>query len=103
MNYLLFLLIAVATLAADEAPTCAKCEKIREYNAAHPENNYYYYEDFLKDQAAKEHAKQEETPHLTCKCGCGACGGKDKKEAREREDHLLACCGSGKKPKKDDV
>lgn len=36
---------------------CAKCQQIREYNAAHPENNYTYYEDYLKDQE-----KQKEAP-----------------------------------------
>lgn len=29
---------------------CAKCEQIRAYNAAHPEKNYTYYDDYMKDQ-----------------------------------------------------
>lgn len=43
-----------AYLQAD--PVCSKCQRIREYNVAHPENNYEWYEDYLKDhpeEAAK--------------------------------------------------
>jgi len=31
---------------------CPLCEQVREYNRTHPENNYEYYEDYLKEQAA---------------------------------------------------
>lgn len=48
----------------DEGPVCHKCEKIREYNAAHPENNYYWYEDYQKDQGlcAPEPRQKAEGP-----------------------------------------
>lgn len=33
---------------------CALCEKVREHNAQHPENNYFWYDDYLKDQGNQE-------------------------------------------------
>lgn len=51
------LIIGGTVFAEDEGPVCHKCEKIREYNAAHPENNYYWYDDYLKDK--KESVKPE--------------------------------------------
>ncbi len=39
---------------AEEGPVCHMCEKIREYNAAHPENNYYWYDDYLKEKKENE-------------------------------------------------
>ena len=42
-------------LAADE-PVCKKCQMIREYNAAHPENNYEYYDDYIRDLEKKKKA-----------------------------------------------
>ncbi len=44
------LLIVGYTFGDNEGPVCHQCEKIRAYNAAHPENNYYWYDDYLKDQ-----------------------------------------------------
>ena len=80
-------LLAFALLAADE-PVCPKCEMIREYNAAHPENNYTYYEDYLKDQAKKE----QKPPELAC-----GCLNRDQKKNKpqEREDHLFASAKIG--------
>lgn len=43
-------LVVGVSLNANEGPVCHQCEKIREYNAAHPEKNYYWYDDYLKDQ-----------------------------------------------------
>jgi len=40
------------------AGICTKCEKIREYNRAHP-SKYTYYEDYLKD-------KEEEEEEASC-------------------------------------
>lgn len=37
-------------LPAAEGPVCPKCERIREYNRQHPENNYYWYDDYLKEK-----------------------------------------------------
>lgn len=49
------ILSMVAALYADQAePVCEKCQRIRAYNSAHPENNYLYYEDYLKDQQKKQ-------------------------------------------------
>lgn len=54
------------SFADEEGPVCHRCEKIREYNAQHPENNYYWYDDYLKkenkkpaDTNAKEEAQKE--------------------------------------------
>ncbi|MBN9377698.1 MAG: hypothetical protein BGO14_11440 [Chlamydiales bacterium 38-26] len=44
------LAICTQASAQDSGPVCHQCERIREYNAAHPENNYYWYDDYLKDQ-----------------------------------------------------
>jgi hypothetical protein len=51
------LALLAGNVCAEEGPVCQKCERIREYNAAHPENNYYYYEDYLKDLQKKEVAE----------------------------------------------
>lgn len=48
--------ITIPTLAM---AGCPLCEALREYHRAHPENNYEYYEDYLKDQAAKQQSPQE--------------------------------------------
>lgn len=45
------LLSTTASLFSEEV--CPRCERIREYNAAHPENNYYYYEDYVAAQKKK--------------------------------------------------
>jgi len=37
---------------------CPLCEQLREYHRTHPENNYEFYEDYLKDQAAKAEAQE---------------------------------------------
>ncbi len=47
----LSLFLSTTTLFSDDV--CPRCEKIREYNAAHPENNYYYYEDYVAAQKKK--------------------------------------------------
>ena len=53
--------LAVSANAIAEGPVCHKCEKVREYNAAHPENNYEWYDDYLKDkEAGKAHEKKPE-------------------------------------------
>ncbi len=51
------LFIGTALFADEKEPVCEKCQRIRAYNAAHPENNYFYYDDYLKDQE-KKHAAQ---------------------------------------------
>lgn len=54
-------LIVAAMIAIPAAPLagCPLCDHLREYHRAHPENNYEYYEDYLKEQAAKEQLPQE--------------------------------------------
>lgn len=54
------LLVASAEM---EGQTCKMCEEIREYNRTHPENNYEYYDDYLKDLACiqKKEAKNQES------------------------------------------
>lgn len=56
MNKLFFLFLPVFLLQAEEGPVCKKCQMIREYNAAHPENNYEYYDDYIKDLEKKKKA-----------------------------------------------
>lgn len=82
-------LLSLFTLLSAEEAVCEKCKVIREYNAAHPENNYYYYDDYLKDQKAKgvtgATGASEETK---VKVSCGEC--------RDQEEHL-ACKKCDKK------
>lgn len=33
---------------------CTRCAIVREYNECHPENNYEFYEDYLKDKEKNE-------------------------------------------------
>jgi hypothetical protein len=43
-------ILTIGTSSFADEPVCHKCEKIREYNAAHPENNYFWYDDYVKDK-----------------------------------------------------
>lgn len=53
-NLCVFILASTAaSLAASEGGTCPRCEIIREYNREHPENNYYWYDDYLKEKGEK--------------------------------------------------
>lgn len=33
---------------------CALCEKVRKHNEEHPENNYFWYDDYLKDHPQQD-------------------------------------------------
>lgn len=45
------LMLLAFMLASVEAHAyCKRCEDLRQYHAEHPEENYEYYEDYLKDQ-----------------------------------------------------
>ncbi|CDZ79981.1 hypothetical protein BN1013_00485 [Candidatus Rubidus massiliensis] len=54
-------LLSISYSILAHAQTCTKCEKIREYNKAHPENNYYWYDDYLDDQNKKDQPKDDST------------------------------------------
>ncbi len=57
-----YLLLALPfLLTAEEEPVCKKCQMIREYNAAHPENNYEYYDDYIRDLEKKKKAGEADT------------------------------------------
>lgn len=60
ISFLGMFLISQAVQADDEAPVCQHCQKIREYNAHHPENNYYWYDDYVKDKKEEKPASNEE-------------------------------------------
>ncbi len=47
------LFITTSTVGYAEGESCSLCESVRAYNKTHPENNYEYYEDYLKAQGAK--------------------------------------------------
>jgi hypothetical protein len=67
MKKMLFLSLGITSIfsvnfAEEAGPVCAKCEKVREYNAAHPENNYVWYDDYLKDKSeGKAHESELKT------------------------------------------
>lgn len=62
-----YLLLTLSTFAAMttgsyvQAADCALCEDVRAYNIAHPENNYEYYEDYLKAQNTSPSEKSKNT------------------------------------------
>lgn len=59
-NYIaLATLLLASPLFSDEGPVCHRCELIREYNASHPENNYYWYDDYLKEKCVAPQANQD--------------------------------------------
>jgi hypothetical protein len=53
MNKAILFALPLFFLTAEE-PVCKKCQMIREYNAAHPENNYQYYDDYIRDLEKKK-------------------------------------------------
>ena len=61
--FLSFFVMNGKALADGEGPVCHKCELIREYNAEHPENNYYWYDDYLKEkkEGTKPATQQQNT------------------------------------------
>lgn len=57
------LVFGVMEMNAENA-ICQKCQRVREYNDQHPENNYEWYDDYLKDHpeeklTTEEHQKIE--------------------------------------------
>lgn len=52
----------LSLFAEEEGPVCKKCQIIREYNAAHPENNYQYYDDYISDLEKKRAQGNKDTP-----------------------------------------
>jgi hypothetical protein len=57
--YLTILFAAIGIVPIVEAGVCKKCDRIREYNRAHP-SKYVYYDDYLKDlEEAKAECEQE--------------------------------------------
>lgn len=50
---LLGLLFVLNTQLGWSEKHCPLCEKVRAYNEQHPENNFYWYDDYLKEQADK--------------------------------------------------
>lgn len=111
MRLLVLSLLALSNLVFAEEAVCKKCQVIREYNAAHPENNYYYYDDYLKDQARKQGITSESDNYESEKSesekaqdrfdserpkfGCSKCG--KRKHFKE-----VACNCAGKKKKRSD-
>ena len=62
MKKFIFLsLLASGFLQAENAPGCKKCQLIREFNAAHPENNYYRYDDYLEEKGLDKEGKKVES------------------------------------------
>jgi hypothetical protein len=61
INFIITSLLVCASvlIPASIQAVCPLCEQLREYHRTHPENNYEFYEDYLKDQAAKA-AQQDE-------------------------------------------
>ena len=53
MNLIKYLLFTVMFISSPAIAGCPLCDQLREYHRTHPENNYEYYEDYLKDQAAQ--------------------------------------------------
>jgi len=60
-KYFLLMLLILNSQYGWSEKHCPLCEKVRAYNEQHPENNYYWYDDYLKDQTGKEKAPQTST------------------------------------------
>lgn len=74
MYKLALLSIIFFSAAYADDVVCKKCQVIREYNESHPENNYYWYDDYLKDQKAGDSKKlnaDKPNPSTIHACGCG--------------------------------
>lgn len=59
-TFLFILLFCLSLLFQQIEGVCHKCELIREYNKNHPENNYYWYDDYLKEKGDKQAKGPEE-------------------------------------------
>lgn len=66
------LVVSAGSVATE--PVCPKCVKIREYNAAHPETNYEWYDDYLKDkEEGKAREREPENSTNSNKKQCSSC------------------------------
>ncbi len=54
--FILFIFTAI-NLSLQAEPVCKSCEKIRDYNRDHPENNYTFYEDYLNEHPSSDKQK----------------------------------------------
>jgi hypothetical protein len=83
-KYLPLLFIPALALVAE--PVCEKCQKIREYNAAHPENNTIWYEDYQKDhpdvRPTPSDNNKDSSKILLAGCGCGKGRGKGEEKPK---------------------
>ncbi len=67
-NIQMFALVSTFILSSPLPAVCKKCEEVREYNRMHPENNYEYYDDYLKDHAKKQEAAHKDNNEETAGC-----------------------------------
>ncbi len=59
------LILTMNLIATDEEGACQRCKVIREYNKAHPENNFYWYDDYLEKQNEDKGTNEEEKTSKT--------------------------------------
>lgn len=59
----LFLLSCLVVSSAAIAKDCPTCEKVREYNKNHPENNYEYFDEYVFEhpEAAPKSIDEKDT------------------------------------------
>jgi hypothetical protein len=55
------LLLMFSAVFFEANAQCKLCDDLRRFHEAHPEDNYEYYEDYLKDQEAKKKEAQKPT------------------------------------------
>lgn len=62
--YLAFLSLLVPCILFANEGTCPRCEVIRKYHDDHPEENYYWYDDYVKEKGKAEdyQPKESDTP-----------------------------------------
>lgn len=50
--------VAFSLLFLEANAQCKRCEDLRRFHEAHPEENYEYYDDYLKEQETKSPVQQ---------------------------------------------
>lgn len=69
MKRLSYTVLASMILTSQAFANCPTCEKVREYNKNHPENNYEYFEEYVFEhpEEAPKPIQQEESKETAAK------------------------------------
>lgn len=59
MKALILSIILLSPIVLFSDPVCHRCELLREYHEKHPEENYYWYDDYLEESGKKNDLLQK--------------------------------------------